>query len=141
MVAFLKYLAVFLIFGFIWFFIFSIPVSKNKNVFVALQKELKIGALPNYLLELKFGKDYNKKIKLNVLPKTLKVLEFGDDYNQDLELYIFPDSIEVLIFGKNFKKPINKHLLPLHLKKLVLPKDYSFNITEFIDVNFVIEFI
>jgi hypothetical protein len=36
----LKYLSLFIVFGIIWFMIFSIQISKNTTIFVALQKEL-----------------------------------------------------------------------------------------------------
>ena len=39
---FIKYLSLFIVFGIIWFMIFSIQVSKSTTVFLALQKELKM---------------------------------------------------------------------------------------------------
>lgn len=38
--AFFKYLFLFLLYGVIWFFIYSIPLSKNSNILLALQREL-----------------------------------------------------------------------------------------------------
>ncbi|BBH53389.1 hypothetical protein [Fluviispira sanaruensis] len=40
MLTFLKYLGLFLLFGFIWFFIYSIPVNKTTNLLFVLQREL-----------------------------------------------------------------------------------------------------
>lgn len=39
---FFKYLSLFIVFGIIWFMIFSIQVSKTRSIFVVLQKELKM---------------------------------------------------------------------------------------------------
>ncbi|WP_397600587.1 hypothetical protein [Silvanigrella sp.] len=39
---FIKYIAIFMFFGVIWFGILSIQVSKKTSLFVAIQKELKI---------------------------------------------------------------------------------------------------
>ncbi|KAB8033308.1 hypothetical protein [Fluviispira multicolorata] len=40
MLTFFKYLSLFILFGIIWFFIFSIPVNKSTNLLLAMQKEL-----------------------------------------------------------------------------------------------------
>ncbi|WP_186644935.1 hypothetical protein [Fluviispira vulneris] len=40
MLTFFKYLGLFILFGFIWFFIFSIPVDRTSNLLLAMQKEL-----------------------------------------------------------------------------------------------------
>ncbi len=42
MATFFKYFIIFIIFGVIWFMIFSIQVSKSTSMFLALQKELKM---------------------------------------------------------------------------------------------------
>lgn len=39
---FIKYFSLFVVFGVIWFMIFSIQVSKTTTIFVALQKQLKM---------------------------------------------------------------------------------------------------
>lgn len=38
----IKYFSIFIIFGIIWFMIFSIQVSKSTTIFLALQKQLKM---------------------------------------------------------------------------------------------------
>ena len=42
MATFFKYLFLFVVFGIIWFLIFSIQISKNSNIFLVLQKEFRM---------------------------------------------------------------------------------------------------
>jgi len=41
MIVLLKFVSYFLLYGLIWFFIFSIPVSNDESLFIVLQKTLK----------------------------------------------------------------------------------------------------
>ncbi|GAM25916.1 hypothetical protein SAMD00019534_090910 [Acytostelium subglobosum LB1] len=97
--------------------------------------------LPQSLLILKFGSDFNQRlvpyclppsitclslgpffaspIQLNVLPASLRRLKFGDRFNKPIEAGVLPQSLTSLSFGTKFNRDVNKDgCLPQSLIKL-----------------------
>ncbi|MES2614844.1 MAG: hypothetical protein V4591_05465 [Bdellovibrionota bacterium] len=40
-----KFLFVFIVYGVVWFFVFSIPINKNENIFLVVQKVLSLSSV------------------------------------------------------------------------------------------------
>jgi len=70
MSSFLKFIFFFLLYGLVWFFLFSIPISKDNNVFLVLQKSL------NLKLDLekneKTKKEINKERVIDAITNAFK---------------------------------------------------------------------
>ncbi|KAN0048008.1 hypothetical protein ACTA71_002399 [Dictyostelium dimigraforme] len=89
------------------------------------------GTLPRSLTSLTLGIHFNHVIYIGTLPPTLKKLVIqSQSYNQKFEKKSLPDSLEHLEFNRNgsFNQPIADKFLPMtNLKTLILPKQWSNN--------------
>lgn len=90
--------------------------------------DIKPNILPESLIHLKLGLKYNNIIKPNVLPKALKYLIFGYYYNQEIKPNILPKSLTHLIFGKKYNKEIKPEVLPESLTYLEFGNDFNLQI-------------
>ena len=79
-------------------------------------------------------------IEKDVLPNSLIHLEFGWDYNQVIEKDVLPNSLTHLTFGYNFNQVIKKDVLPNSLTHLFLPISYKHDITH-LSIDIKIEYI
>ena len=91
---------------------FNLPI--NLKPFINLEK-LTFGSkfnqyidktmIPQYILYLKFGDDYNQSS--NNLPDSLTNIIFGKHFNQSVDNASFPKYVSVS-FGDDFNQPVNK---------------------------------
>jgi hypothetical protein len=84
----------------------------------SFDQELYQGDLPESLLEIKFGDNFNRPLRAEVLPSNLQKLILGADFNQYLNEGSLPNSITHLKFGDNFDQPITHGVLPDNLQEL-----------------------
>ena len=79
-----------------------------------------VDCLPESLISLKFGQDFNQPVKM--LPSSLLILKFGYSFNQCVDY--LPSNLTHLTFEYNFNQPIK--FLPKNLKYLVLGRKFNF---------------
>ena len=83
---------------------------------VNLTHNIAPNVLPENLLELTFGNNFDRVIGENVLPKNLQKLTFGDNFDKMIQVNVLPNKLLELNFGRSFNQ--EHFILPPNLQKL-----------------------
>ena len=86
--------------------------------------------MPEKLITLTFGYNFNQKIGPNILPKNLTTLNFGYNFNQKIEPNTLPENLMTLIFKWISKEKINRE----HINMINSISNY-YNVRLFVRYN------
>lgn len=107
-----------------------LPNTLSKIYFGNNFNKLLINPLPESLIELIFGWQYNQPISRNILSKNLKRIKFGYNFNQLLIPGILPESLLELEFSGIFNQILLPGILPNQLIKLTFGAHFNQNIVK-----------
>ena len=74
--------------------------------------------LPESLISLTFGHNFNQSLERVTLPNSLQNLTFGASFNQSLEHVTWPNSLQNLTFECSFNQSLERVTLPNSLQNL-----------------------
>ena len=84
--------------------------------------------LPESLVSLTFGDEFNQSLEGVILPNNLQILTFGRDFNQSLEGVSLPHSLRNLTFGRYFNQSLEHVTLPRSLQNLTFGEYFNQNL-------------
>ena len=81
-------------------------------------KPLQKGIIPEGVIELTFGNEFDQQLKIGDIPNSIKKLNLGNKFNQKLSPGIIPEGIVELTFSSYFNKILYKGDIPNTVKKI-----------------------
>lgn len=85
--------------------------------------------LPETLLRLSFGYNFNQPLEEVNFPKELQHLSFGHEFNQTLQGVRLPDGLLSLTLGYKFNLPFRGVKMPENLQSLTFSYDFDQELT------------
>ena len=78
----------------------------DSSIFFKMENNFndEIYKLPDSILELTFGNEFNKQIGIDILPKSLKKIIFGLKFNKRLHIYTTIKTNVINQFSINFNQ-------------------------------------
>ncbi|KAF2068323.1 hypothetical protein CYY_010351, partial [Polysphondylium violaceum] len=95
----------------------SIP-SGTTHIIWPLNEPIPAGLLPDTILSITFGNNYNQPILPNTLGDNILEIEFGEKFAINIENFVFPPRLRYLTFGINYRYPFVPKTLPSTLKHI-----------------------
>ncbi len=88
------------------------------------------GLIPENVMNLSLGKNYNKKLNPGDIPPTVKILDLGEKYNHILEEGVIPYGVEKLVLSDMYDKIIKPGVIPESVIELTIKHNLKYPLEE-----------